>query len=864
MMNKKRVKSKNSLANLSVRLLLLVFSVLTALILLFNYQISAKAVNQEVLRNMQQTSSLLQHLFDTHLANGKNLQNNLANSVTLQQHLKKGEERLLDNYFLSLEKSDEKMVFDFGFITRGQQFVWDDGNAPFFGISEEQQEWIARSIMFNNKWHYIDLDFGDRSVHLFVRRVPVVDEKTGEVLGQLYGAIVLNNNLALLHQFEIASDVNAAMLLTGEKPIASTIDNPEQFLSGLENQDEPQSSFGDQYLFNKIELRIAGVRTPVSVYTMESNTNILSLEHNYRISLLFYIVFVVLAGLLARYLIQKRVVGELAPLMRFAQGCQDENRMGSYSGSDIEEFNHIGRTLERTFRDLRDKERSFQDLFDFSLSPIIVWDSHGEVVRMNTASERVFEQEGEFFTPAFLNFQSVIRPQLAMVNEGAVITGMNIPVFDTVYRWNLSPIELEDGVHSIIAQGQDITTLIEAEKQSNLARIEAERSANARADFLAKMSHEIRTPLNGILGISQLLKSLESDPDKSEKIEVLCQSGEHLLTVLNDILDFSRMEQGKFNIVLSDFNFSTLVTSVEKIYQPLCTEKDLEFTLTNLVPENTYFHSDKVRLNQIIYNLLSNSVKFTHQGSISLDCELHDSEQNAQDQRIAHLHITVEDTGIGISSAKLDTIFDPFEQSEKATTREYGGSGLGLTIVKHLVALLGGKVSVKSLVGTGSRFTVSIPVECVEPQNIKTDSILSEDSAGLFDRPVSLLLVEDNKTNAFIAKAFCEKYNMQVDWAEDGLSALDKIKAGDTEYDVIFMDNQMPNLDGIETTRIIREQLKVTTPIFACTADGYQDTRNKFLDAGADYVIVKPLREKNLFEAFSYLKNGMVSSGKEV
>ncbi|PWI32287.1 ATPase [Vibrio albus] len=850
-MNKKTIKSKNSLANLSLRLVFLVFSILTALILLFNYQISAKAVNQEVLRNMQQTSSLLQHLFDTHLSNGKNLQNNLANSVTLQQHLEKQEEALLDNYFLNLEKSDEKMVFDFGFITKGRHTVWNDGNAPFFGIQETQLEWIARSIVFNNRWHFINLDLGEGSVYMLARRVPVVAEETGEVLGQLYGAIVLNNNIELLHQFEIASGVNTAMLLIGGKPIASTIENPEQILSN-NFPEESHEPFGAEYLYNQIDLRIAGVKTPVSVYTTEDNTNILSLEHNYRISLLFYFISILLAGFLARYLIQKRVVGELAPLMKFAQGCQTDKNAGTYSGSEIKEFNHIGRTLEKTFKDLRDKERSFQDLFDFSLSPIIVWDSHGEVVRMNSASDRVFEKNGEFSSRAFLNFQSVIKPQLDMVNEGAVITGMNITVFDTVYRWNLSPIELEDGVHSIIAQGQDITTLIEAERQSNLARIEAEKSANARADFLAKMSHEIRTPLNGILGISQLLKNLETDSDKIEKIEVLCQSGEHLLTVLNDILDFSRMEQGKFNIVLSDFNFSSLVSSVANIYRPLCMEKHLKFEIVNEVPENTHFHSDKVRLNQIIYNLLSNAVKFTHRGSISLRFELPDLEAYSGDQPIRHLSINVQDSGIGISSAKLDTIFEPFEQSEKTTTREYGGSGLGLTIVKHLVALLGGKVSVKSLVGSGSQFMVSIPVQVVSPHNIQSGIIRKEDLSELFEQQVSLLLVEDNKTNAFIAKAFCEKYNMQVDWAEDGLSALEKIKT--SQYDVIFMDNQMPNLDGIEATKIIREQLKVNTPIFACTADGYEETRDKFLEAGADYVIVKPLREKNLFEAFSYLK----------
>ena len=799
------------------------------------------------------------------------MQNSVANSITLQQYLKRDEEKLLDNYFLNLEKATgAKMVADFRFITKYRHIFWDDGNAPFFGITNEQLNWLSNEIIYYNKWHYVAIRMQPGLTHLLVRRVPVVLEASGEVLGQLFTAIVLNNNVTLLEQLKIASDINDVVLAVENEPIASTMEISDSLRQNLNTQFDTILSFGKEYLYNKTNLNVAGARTPITVYTMQSNTNILSLENNYQVSLLFSVISILLAAMLAKFLIQRRVANELVSLMNYAQGVNDDKKTISYEGSTIKEFDHIGHTLETTFNDLRDKERSFQDLFDFSLSPIIVWDANGEVIRMNLASERVFEKDGVFSGSAFLQFQSMIRPHLTMVNNGATITGMNIPVFEIVYRWNLSPIELKDGVNSIIAQGQDITTLVEAERQSNLARIEAEKSANARADFMAKMSHEIRTPLNGILGISQLLKKSITDPVQIESVDVLCQSGEHLLTVLNDILDFSRLEQGKFNVLSSDFLFSSLVTSIENIYRPLCNEKEIEFELINLVGTDIHFRTDKVRLNQILFNLLSNAVKFTHTGKISVKFELTDSkdtdrlvnvgsaqggvvtENKNRSAEVKTLHISVVDTGIGISSAKLDSIFDPFVQSEKTTTREYGGSGLGLTIVKHLVELLGGTINVKSLVGRGSQFMINLPVQLVESHNIQSEEIKTKKPHQLFDRKLSLLLVEDNKTNAFIAKAFCEKYDMVVDWAEDGLIALDKLR--EKQYDLIFMDNQMPDLDGIEATKIIRNDLQITTPIFACTADGFEATRHAFLEAGADYVIVKPIKEQALYESFRFLK----------
>lgn len=328
---------------------------------------------------------------------------------------------------------------------------------------------------------------------------------------------------------------------------------------------------------------------------------------------------------------------------------------------------------------------------------------------------------------------------------------------------------------------------------------------------------------------------------------MLCNSGEHLLAVLNDILDFSKIENGSFKLEKHSFSFKEIVTAVEGIYRPLCDEKAIELKIDNQLPIDAVLFTDQVRLNQILFNLLSNAIKFTHQGHVKVSFSL----SRFHTEQTATLNIDVEDTGIGIRQNQLAEIFDPFVQSESTTTREYGGSGLGLAIVRNLVTILEGDISLSSEVGVGTQFKLSLPVEVAEGAS----SLAVEETEidfELFDRELSVLLVEDNHTNAFIAKAFCEKYGMEVVWAKDGQEALNFL---DTRmFDLVLMDNQLPNVSGIEITKQIRQEFNKTLPIYACTADNQSSTRQAFFAAGADFVIVKPIKEKSLNDALRHFK----------
>lgn len=395
--------------------------------------------------------------------------------------------------------------------------------------------------------------------------------------------------------------------------------------------------------------------------------------------------------------------------------------------------------------------------------------------------------------------------------------------------------------------------LSDAEKQSRLATIEAEKAASIRADFLARMSHEVRTPLNGILGVAQLLKTSLHDDKHREQVGVLCACSEHLLAVLNDILDFSKLEYGNFQINKSAFDLIDTINAIEKMYRPVCDEKGLIFSIDHNLKNNTYVYSDQVRLNQIIFNLLNNAVKFTANGCITVKLNF-----CFKDHKSGTLNVEVSDTGIGIEENEQESIFQPFVQSYSGLSKSHGGTGLGLSIVKNLVELLGGSITLHSVVDCGSTFKFEIPIALVEKQGSQL-TINEPDTEKLsFDVAPKVLLVEDNKTNAFIAKAFCEKFGLVVTWVMDGEEAI-KI-ASQSEFDLILMDNQLPNKDGVEITRILRQQYKLLTPIFACTADGSKETQEAFLTAGADFIIVKPIREGKIYQALLFFKTSYYSS----
>lgn len=375
-------------------------------------------------------------------------------------------------------------------------------------------------------------------------------------------------------------------------------------------------------------------------------------------------------------------------------------------------------------------------------------------------------------------------------------------------------------------------------------RERAIEAARAKQLFLANISHEIRTPMNGILGAASLLQDEPMTPRQAEYLSVISHSSRGLMSLINDLLDFSKMESNHLKLEEAPFDLEQVGCYVRDLMLPTIKNKPqlaFEFTYEELCPRR--FVGDAHRIEQIVLNLVSNALKFTEAGVVRLRVET-----KKESGGYTGVVILVQDTGVGIPADKHQLIFDEFQQADTSTTRRFGGSGLGLAITKQLVELMGGSISVSSEVGRGSQFEVFLPLQ-IEKDGIdlKGKELLRQHNNAFSGK--HCLLVEDNAINLMIAEKMLSKFGFIVDKATDGITAVDK--ATIRGYDIIFMDIQMPLMDGLEATRQIRatENFNQHTPIVAMTANVLKDDIWRCISNGMQGHIGKPLRENDIYSA---------------
>ncbi len=485
----------------------------------------------------------------------------------------------------------------------------------------------------------------------------------------------------------------------------------------------------------------------------------------------------------------------------------------------------------------------------------VIFGPDHEILLSNAQNERDFPytnealRQGKSYLEATLFAVKKVAPDLPDDEALAVARGIH----DTLAKGE--PVELRTHLGTVmqvvelplsfggwVAVGADVTALRERERELKKSRKQAEAANEAKSAFIANISHEIRTPLNGILGMAQLMASGDLTPEQKEQIETILDSGKTLMAILNDVLDLSKIEAGKFDISPIDNDLVQLLQRLHKLWAPRAEEKGIALTLDIEPGMAGFLRFDPIRVRQCLSNIVSNAIKFTDEGCIAIRASTLSAGGDAFDVRIA-----VTDTGIGMSSETLARLFAPFTQADSSTSRRFGGTGLGLSISRHLARLMDGDVVATSEEGQGSAFTLSFRAVAGRraseaPKNADVD----QTGGARWAQGLSILLVDDHALNRKVARLFLEPLGITIVEAENGADAIRWLQT--RAFDLMLLDMHMPVMNGMETLAHIRahEAAFRDIPVIALTADSLGPDNMRYREFGADGYVGKPMDHRDL------------------
>lgn len=518
---------------------------------------------------------------------------------------------------------------------------------------------------------------------------------------------------------------------------------------------------------------------------------------------------------------------------------------------------YIGYGLNITERKLIENkiaqsEQRYRDLFNHSQALVCTHDINGKLLEVNPAlcealeispEELITKTIGDFLPPEHKDFYG--EKYLPDIQHSNIAHGLFTVISTSgkkkylLYR-NVK-VEDENKEPFVIAFATDVTEALIAQKELEKAQKTAEENVRSKERFLANMSHEIRTPMNGILGITSLLQKTPIDAEQQNYLDIIEQSAHNLLSIINDIIDFEKINSGKVLLEKIAFDVTDKIELTIKLFRVL-SNPDTSIHFINRLGSHFKVIGDPTRLIQILNNLMSNAIKFTHQGEISILAEVDTTSSN-----MAYIHFCVTDTGIGIDPEYMQRLFQPFIQANPETTRKYGGSGLGLAITKSLVEMQEGRIWVESETQKGSRFHFIIPYEMVKldelPEKEKSKPVVVNKLGRL-----RVLLAEDNQINQMLAKRILQFWGFECVIANNGREALDWMEQ--EQFDLVLMDIQMPEINGIEATIEIRKMAdaqKRHVPVVALTANALKGEEEKYFSVGINDYLVKPFTENELY-----------------
>ncbi len=524
--------------------------------------------------------------------------------------------------------------------------------------------------------------------------------------------------------------------------------------------------------------------------------------------------------------------------------------------SGLRDINHILRGAPPTFEDLKTlgTAKNIGNVTWFKIydqDSTVVWSANFREVGEENTSD-VFKtkiiQGINHVALNHLNDDKVIAIAYLPIMEGKRFLGaieLTLDLTRYAQDGHRVAVNIVLGIASLFLVLMVVSTFFvrsEISKQRKL-RIEAEQAAKARNDFIALVSHELRTPLNGILGALGLMKETNLSAEQTNLTCTAFHSTEHLLDIINDILDFTQVSAHRVTLHPKNIEMEKLANEIDVIFKADADQKGLKLEVIKGFSGSGAGTADLKRLRQILFNLISNAIKFTDQGHIKVHFQIKNDTQTRS------LTCEVSDTGIGLSQADQDIVFKRFRQAEETMSRQYSGVGLGLSVCKELAELMGGTLSVSSKINKGSHFTFSIPFPAAEHADEASQAELPP--VPLIQAELNILLVEDNQINQKVLGTVLTGSGHKVSIAENGLEAITHSK--EDNFDLILMDIQMPHMDGVEATRHIRKTTGKNqhTPIIALSANILEEQRESYIDAGMQACLSKPIKPQDLRQAVS-------------
>ncbi len=509
-------------------------------------------------------------------------------------------------------------------------------------------------------------------------------------------------------------------------------------------------------------------------------------------------------------------------------------------GVEITNIKNIQKQVEQS-------EKKYRDVIDNSLAIVTTHDLEGRFISVNPMVGKVYGYtDDEMLGHPLTDFMPVEDKEqfdanyLQKIKQEKNYSGIFRVIHkdgNVIYTLFNNFLKEEPGLEPyVIGFAVDITDRVKAEKELKVAKKITDQLAQSKQNFLANMSHEIRTPMNAIMGMANQLSKTQLNEHQQFYLNVINSAAENLLIIINDILDLSKIEAGKLTLERIGFEPKFVVGRSMQVMMHKAEEKGLELT-------NSYFDThlhpvllgDPYRINQILLNLLSNAIKFTEKGSIDISCEVIENENEFQ-----KILVKVKDTGIGMEESYVKNLFQKFTQEDESVTRKHGGTGLGMSICKELVELMGGTIEVESKKGEGTTFSFSIAVNKGTEADLPEKNNFKINTTILFGKRI--LVTDDNEMNRLVASTILKSYGATVDEAQNGLEAIEKIKANN--YDVVLMDVQMPVMDGMEAIKIIRNSISETLPVIALTAFALKGDDARFINVGMNDYISKPFEEQ--------------------